>query len=166
MDADQREGTDSFGALSHAYSYVYQRPLRYLGYAFVAGLVGVLGWYLVTMFAFWILDLAHWGVSWGSGVDELTRIEGPESLGRIGDTGAQFMKFWSHCLMTLAFGFIFSYFWTATTVIYFLLRRLVDATELDEVFMPGEEAKHGLPPLKAEPDGVPSVADSQPEPTA
>ncbi len=156
------EGTDAFGALSHAYSYVYQRPLRYLGYAILAALAGVLGWYLVTMFGSWILQLADWGVSWGSGTERLNHVKGPENLGSMANTGATFMRFWNDCLRTLAYGFVFSYFWTSTTIIYFLLRRLVDAKELDEVYMADEQARLGLPPLKTSPDGIPAVAD---EPT-
>ena len=49
--------------------------------------------------------------------------------------------------------FVFSYFWTATTAIYFLLRRHVDATEMDEVYIP-EEGEHGLPPLDHDAAGV------------
>ncbi len=156
------EGTDAFGALSHSYSYVYQRPLRYLGYAVIAGLAGVIGWYLVTLFAFWILALSRWAISWGSGVDQLMLID-QQALGSSGNLGARIIEFWTNCLLTLAFGFVFSYFWTSTTVIYFLLRRLVDATELDEVYMPGEQAPHGLPSLKTGPDGVPVVAEESSE---
>lgn len=159
------EGTDSFGALSHAYSYVYQRPLRYLGYAVLAGLAGVLGWYLVSLFGYWIMQLSYWGLSWGSGVDRLNELRDAADLGRLTDTGRQFIHFWNNCLMMLAMGFLFSYFWTSTTVIYFLLRRLVDAKELDELYMPGEAATYGLPPLKTGPDGVPTVADVPAEPT-
>ncbi|MEX0677197.1 MAG: hypothetical protein WD063_08990 [Pirellulales bacterium] len=157
------EGTDSFGALSHSYSYVYQRPLLYLAYAVIAGIIGVLGSYLVSLFSLWILELSRWGVSWGSGAARFSVIEGPESMGPIADTGAAIIAFWTNCVHTLAFGFIFSYFWSATTVIYFLLRRQVDATELDEVYMPDEHDQHGLPPLKTGPDGMPAPVDD-PEP--
>jgi len=153
------EGTDSFGALSHSYSYVYQRPLQYLIYVVIAAIIGVLGWYLVLLFAYWILELSGWGVGWGSGSARLAEIKGPDSMGPIADTGAAIIAFWTDCVRTLAFGFIFSYFWTASTVIYFLLRRLVDATELDEVFMPDEQDQHGLPPLKTGPDGMPRAVD-------
>ncbi len=152
------EGTDSFGALSHSYSYAYQRPLHYLAYAALAALVGVLGWYLVSLFAIWIMQLSEWGISWGSGAT-LAAITQREDPGAVANAGAALIEFWNNCLRTLAFGFIFSYFWSVSTVIYFLLRRLVDATELDEVFMPEEQELHGLPPLKTGPDGVPAVAD-------
>jgi hypothetical protein len=153
------EGTDSFGALSHSYSYVFQRPLQYLIYVAIAAVIGVFGWYLVLLFTYWILELSQWGISWGSGTARLDVIKGPETMGPIADTGAAIIVFWTNCVRTLAFGFIFSYFWTASTVIYFLLRRLVDATELDEVFMPDEQDQHGLPPLKTGPDGMPSAMD-------
>jgi hypothetical protein len=80
-------------------------------------------------------------------------------MGRIADTGAAIIVFWTNCVRALAFGFIFSYFWSASTVIYFLLRRQVDATELDEIFMPDEHDQHGLPPLKTGPDGMPTPVD-------
>lgn len=160
------EGTDSFGALSHAYAYVYQRPLKYLGYAVLAALAGVLGWYLVMLFAHWTHDLALWSVSWGSGAERLNEVRTVRSGEGLGTFGAQAMAFWTNGLMLMAYAFVFSYFWTATTVIYFLLRRLVDATALDEVYMPGIGVKRGLPPLKTGADGVPAVADEPAQPSA
>lgn len=155
------EGTDAFGALSHSYSYVYQRPLHYLAYALAAAIVGVLGWFVVSLFVGWILALSQWGISWGSGVAVLDEVRGPETMGPLADTGAAIIAFWTNCLHAVAYAFVFSYFWSATTVIYFLLRRQVDATELDEVFMPDEHERHGLPPLKTGPDGIPTVVDEQ-----
>jgi hypothetical protein len=153
------EGTDSFGALSHAYSYVYQRPLHYLLYALVAAALGILGFYLVSMFTYWIELLADWGISWGSGFERLARIHSPETMGPVADTGAVVIGFWTNFLHAIAYGFVFSYFWSATTAIYLLLRRQVDGTELDEAFVPEEQRPHGLPPLKTGPDGLPTVAD-------
>lgn len=151
------EGTDAFGALSHSYSYTYQRPLHYLLYAFFAALAGVLGWILVNLFLNWILILTDWGVSWGSGAS-IGSILANEELGAIGGAGANLIRFWTNALFTLAFGFVFAYFWCAAVVIYFLLRRSVDATQFDEVFMPNEP-RHGLPSLKAGPDGLPTVVE-------
>ena len=45
------------------------------------------------------------------------------------------IRFWAGCVKLLAVGYLFSYFWTASTAIYFLLRHDVDATEMDEVFL-------------------------------
>ena len=157
------EGTDSFGALNHAYSYVYQRPLRYLLYGVLAALIGVLGWFLVSTFAHWTIALGHWGVSWGSGSADVAAAaaESGVELGRFGEAGLSLVQFWNNCLTTLALAFVFSYFWVSTTVIYFLLRRLVDATELDEVFLPEEHELHGLPPLARGADGVVEPTDDR-----
>ena len=48
------------------------------------------------------------------------------------------------------------------TQIYLLLRRDEDGAELDEVFLPAQDKEFGLPPLKQDAAGVPSVADPLP----
>ena len=110
------------------------------------------------MFAGSIIDLAYWGVSWGSGGETLKNTITAEDLGGAAGFGIAAIRFWNAVAMTLASGFIFSYFWTWSTVIYFLLRRKVNATELDEVYMPEDRELHSLPPLKTGPDGVAEVA--------
>ena len=64
-------------------------------------------------------------------------------------------------MTTLAVAFGFSYLWCSSTVIYFLLRRVVDATELDNVYVAEEQGLHGLPPLKTGDDGVAEPADDE-----
>lgn len=56
--------------------------------------------------------------------------------------------FWLVLLFMLMLGFTYSFFWSAMTMIYLLMRRHVDEVELDEVFLDDEEpaAPHGLPP--------------------
>jgi hypothetical protein len=156
------EGTDSFGALSHAYSYAYQRPMHYLMYVLSAALIGVLGWYLVSIFANTILALTQWGVSWGTGQARLLEIVNGSQLSETGGLGQRLIGFWNSCLITLTLAFVFSYLWSSTTVIYFLLRQQVDATELDEVYMPDDGRLHGLPPLKTGSDGVAEPTDDVP----
>jgi hypothetical protein len=62
----------------------------------------------------------------------------------------------------LAVGFLYSYFWTASTCIYLLLRRDADATEMDEVFLEEEqeEATFGLPPIETDQAGAPVVDEA------
>jgi hypothetical protein len=153
------EGTDSFGALSHAYSYVYQRPLHYLVYALVAAVIGFLGTILVVNFVALIIHLSYWGVSWGAGAGEVAKVAAGAEAGSLGNAGVSMIHFWNKAVGTLGLAFLFSYFWCAATVIYFLLRRQVDATELDEVFLPEEHELRTLPPLKTGPDGVIEPAD-------
>lgn len=157
------EGTDSFDALSRSYAYVFQRPLHYLFYVVVAGVFGLLGWLLVSNFAAAVIQLTYWAASWGSGRETIEAVmQGGESLGAVGGAGAVLIRFWVGCVKLLAVGFLYSYFWNASTAIYLLLRRDVDATEMDEVFIEDDEESYDLPPLKTDEAGAPVVDDEPP----
>jgi hypothetical protein len=155
------EGTDSFDALSRCYAYVFGRPLHYLFYSLVAAVLGALGWLLVSNFAAGVIWAAYWAASWGSGADNIALIRD----GGLGGAGRIIEVCWVGCVKLLAVGFIYGYFWTASTAIYFLLRRDVDATEMDEVFLDEDasEPSYGLPPLKTDEVGAPLVDEDVPE---
>jgi hypothetical protein len=160
------EGTDSFDALSRAWSYVYHRPLHYLFYAVVVAVLGGLGWYFVVYFAEWIIYLPKWAMSWSAGADRLAvllRVPGEEEPGTLGAWGWNLIDFWEGCVRLVALGFAYSYFWTASTAIYLLLRRDDDGTELDDIHVDRPTPAYGLPPLAKDAAGVPVVA---PEETA
>jgi len=161
------EGTDSFDALSRSYAYVYQRPLHYLFYAVVAAGFGALGWLLVKNFAAGVVALSYWAASWGSGAERMADLMAAGTpLAGIAGAGAVLIHVWAGCVKLLAVGFLYGYFWTAATVIYYLLRRDVDATEMDEVFLDAEESERSaaLPPLKTEEADTPAVAEQPPQP--
>jgi hypothetical protein len=48
--------------------------------------------------------------------------------------GAAFVAFWLYLLFLGVLGFGYAYFWSASTIIYLLLRRSMDAAEMDEVY--------------------------------
>jgi hypothetical protein len=161
------EGTDSFDALSRSYAYVFQRPIHYLFYAVVAAIFGALGWFLVQNFAAGVVWLTYWAASWTSGwTDDVPRIESimNQSLDGVGRAGTVVIRFWTGCVKLVAVGFIYGYFWTAITAIYFLLRRDVDATEMDEVYLDADKSEQtfGMPPLKTDAAGAPVVAEETP----
>jgi hypothetical protein len=156
------EGTDSFDALSRSWSYVYHRPLHYLFYAAVVTGLGGLGWLLVTYFADWVAYLPLWAASWTAGGQRMDEImSGAESLNFMGRWGAGLIHFWGGCVRLLAIGFAYSYFWTASTGIYFLLRRDDDGTDLDDVHLEPADQTYGLPPLEKDAAGVPVVPKSE-----
>lgn len=156
------EGTDSFDALSRSYNYTYQRPLHYLFYAVVAGLLGFLGWIVVVNFAGGVIALTNGAAAWGAGAERVhavtTAAPGFDALG----VGAVLIRFWIGCVKLLAVAYLFSYFWTSSTAIYFLLRRNVDATEMDEVYLDeeGQQQTFGLPPIKTDAAGAPVVDEA------
>jgi hypothetical protein len=143
------EGTDSFDALNRTYAYVFQRPLRYFFYVVVAAVIGWLGWFVVENIAASIVRFAFWAASWGFGESSLP------------DAALSLIAFWGGWIKLLAIGYAFSYFGVASTAIYYLLRRDVDARETDEVFLDADasEEKFGLPKLQKDSAGAPEIVD-------
>ncbi|MBX7073510.1 MAG: hypothetical protein K1X71_10220 [Pirellulales bacterium] len=178
------EGTDSFDALSRTYAYVYQRPLHYLGYVVVVCILGLLASAVVTLFTSGVVLLSLWGASWSTGgarmaqvVSELPSVTAPlawfgptpmvdataeaPTFSGVGRAGVAVLGFWVACVQYLALGFGVSYFWSASTAIYLLLRKEVDAAELDDVKLEGEQAHYGLPQLRRDSVGVAAVAEDE-----
>ena len=159
------EGTDSFDALSRSYAYVFQRPLHYLFYVLVAAAFGALGWLLVVNFTAAIITMSHWGLSWAVGQQRTADIAaGADGLGEIARMGATLVLFWAGCVKLLAAAFLYGYFFTAVGCIYLLLRRDVDATEMDEVYQDADatEPAYGLPPIQYDEAGAPEVGGQTP----
>jgi hypothetical protein len=74
--------------------------------------------------------------------------------------GAFLVTVWLYLLFLLVVGFGYSFFWSAATIIYFLMRRNVDDTELDEVHLEQTEPEvpyPTTPPANAAPP-APSTA--------
>lgn len=182
------DATDSFDAISRGYSYVGQRPLNYLFYALVSLAIGVVGWIIINTLAALAIYLTGWGASWGSGEPRWQHVastpawmvqaqtwlpiplepvagipSGPQLRG-VGRAGAGLIAFWTGCVRLLALSYAYSFFWTAATGIYLLLRRDADATELDEVFVEGEDDPSSLPPVQSDSAGVSVLADETAEP--
>jgi len=158
------EGTDSFDALSRSYAYVFQRPLHYLFYAVVAAFFGWLGWLLVRDFTAGIIWMTYWAASWGATNVKINSIMPGGDISGMGYAGAWLIHLWTGCVKLLAVGYLFSFFWTVSVAIYFLLRRTVDATEMDEVFLDADESEktYALPKIVTDESGAPVVSDGSP----
>jgi hypothetical protein len=171
------EGTDSFDALSRSYSYTFQRPIAYLYYAIVAAILGLLAQYFVDFFVTETTELALWSASWGAGSGRMQEIERYRALlslprSTVGEastqldqlswsfsTGLEVISFWINCVRLLGNAYFLSFFWTAATAIYYLLRSSVDGTEPDEVSVDQQEETFSLPPLSGDSTVVPQVIE-------
>lgn len=71
------------------------------------------------------------------GADE--SYNGSDKLTGINKFGAALVTFWITIFFLLILGFSYSYFWSAYTLIYFLLRRKVDEGEMDEIYFEEDE---------------------------
>jgi hypothetical protein len=69
--------------------------------------------------------------------------------------GTFIVTVWLYLFFLMILGFGYSYFWSASTIIYLLMRRKVDDTELDEVYLENEEPEG---PYSAGPTFTPQPA--------
>jgi len=60
--------------------------------------------------------------------------------------GGWLVTFWLGLTFLLVVGFGYSYFWTASTIIYFLMRKQVDNVDLDEIYLHEEDVPPPPPP--------------------
>lgn len=190
------EGSDSFDALSRSYAYIFQRPWHYLFYTLVALLYGVITIFFVVFMTSFVVFMTKWGLSlvpwvgiWRATGDPATAlfVYAPESYGwrdlLVGDwkpphdnpmnyaqyAAAGIVSFWLHLIFLMMLGYAYSFFWTAFTMIYFLLRKQVDDTEMDEVYLEEEEERVFSPPPSSQappptggPTTLPMVSPSPP----
>lgn len=140
------EGTDAFDVMSRGIAYVFQKPFRYLGYIVFVAIVGTVGWLVVWGVSEGLIKMAEWSMSLGAGRDRAQAIT-QVAMGAPADhwtvtTGASIIGFWNGTIRTFAAAFAYSFFFTALTGIYLVLRRDVDHVELDQVYV---EPSAGVP---------------------
>jgi hypothetical protein len=157
------EGSDSFDAISRSFSYVYARPWRMLFYSLVALAYGAATYLFVRMFIWLTLVLTHHFVGMGmvisadNGAHLLDAMwPGPANTGRLAfgsdyqalsagqSIGAFFINCWVMLLVSFLGAFALSLYFSANTIIYYLMRSEVDSTELDDVYL--EQAEEELEP--------------------
>lgn len=130
------ENDDTFDALSRSLSYLFQRPLKFVGYVLICGVAGVLGILLVAL----LYHLTMRMTSWGLALSAPEAIAGdPLGLKVVGQPGSTLIAMWTGLARLLARSWVFSFFWCATAQVYLLLRHDVDGTPLDDVDLPGDE---------------------------
>jgi len=165
------EGQNSFDAMTRAFAYVFQRPLHCLGYAVVAMLFGGFCWLIAANLCSSVIDLSYWASSWGANLgsgENAARIEVLQGVATDVETSATLgfaqdtMAFWNGMIRTIAASFLYGLFWCMASAVYLLLRKDVDDTEMDEIYIVDERRTYELPPLKSDESGVPQVQTPTP----
>ncbi|MEK6642581.1 MAG: hypothetical protein AABZ08_01630 [Planctomycetota bacterium] len=171
------EGSDAFDALSRTFSYVYQRPWRTVFYSLVSIGYGSICFLFVKFFVRLMLWATHLFVSvsmnlGGPLLTEATTGPRPGKLDAMwhapslsGDTpfygsfdtgvqlsgiswfGQALIKFWVYGVWGLVAAFVVSLFYSSSTLIYLLLRREVDATDMEEVYVEDSALDDIAPPM-------------------
>lgn len=175
------EGSDSFDAMSRSFSYVFARPWKAILYGLVAVIYGAICYMFVRFFVFLALASTHAFVKMGVfvGGDRLggdtNRLDVMWSAPTVNSlhgtwnwsamtgcetVGAWFMWVYVGVLAAMASAFLIAYASSSATVIYYLLRREVDATDLDDVYV--EEVEEIVAPAKAAVEAAPAAAPATP----
>jgi len=157
------EGSDSFDAISRSFSYVYARPWRMLFYSVVALAYGAITYLFVRLFIWLTLVLTHHFVGMGiftaaDNTSDLLSAMWPSPLvhGRLSYSpdylplaagqkiGAFFIECWVMLFVSFLGAFAISLYFSANTIVYYLMRNEVDSTELDDVYL--EQSEEELEP--------------------
>ncbi|HWB54160.1 MAG TPA: hypothetical protein VG722_08205 [Tepidisphaeraceae bacterium] len=159
------EGSDSFDAISRSFSYVYARPWRLLWYFLVAVVYGGITYLFVRYIIWMVLALTHYfigwwlsghaGVRWDMGIWPVPslvplpyRVDFA-SLHNWGDkTGAVLISIWVYLTIALLGAFAISFYFSASTIVYVLLRSKVDATDLDDIYLHDAEDEFAETPVE------------------
>jgi hypothetical protein len=172
------EGSDGFDALSRSYSYVFSKPWRAAFYAVVVTVYGAVCYLFARFFVFILLVSSRAFVGLGvAGTDrpglgdvnatKLDAIWPAPTFEMLKPAGQQFgLEGWDSlsaffvCLFVLILvcalcAFLVSFFYSGATVIYYLLRRQVDGTDIEDVFLDEEDREEELASVgeAAEPGG-------------
>ncbi len=154
------EHGDAFEAFSRSFSYVFQRPLQYLFYLAIAGFVGGLGWLLVSLASEAVIELTYYATSWGASAARVELVPYGEYTGLLG-IGVGLIRWFDGFVRMVAMAFNFSYFFCVLSAIYLVLRRDVDKTDFDEVFVEEDQPSYSLPPLDPQDQGTSTVGVSE-----
>lgn len=135
-------------AIQRAFAYLLNRPIHLLGY-FVTALVGLaVGYFVVSLFATVTLNITGSVSALLPSNDALENSGGFEifNLSPVVSTAEQttheeissgFVSIWEGIVVLLIAGYVISYFFSSSTIIYMRLRKLVDDQEPSEIWRPG-----------------------------
>ncbi len=181
------EGSDSFDAISRSYSYVLTRPWRYSLYSLTAAIYGTICYLFVRLCTYLVLALTHFFVGrglfgLGLGTNEapeladgatkmdllwaaptFDRLVGPMNSPAM--SGSEWMAslilhVWVWLAVGMLMAFVLTFVVSSSTTIYYLLRRKVDATDLDDVYV--EEPEEEGPAAVPEPPATPETPAEEP----
>ncbi len=143
------ENCDPGDAMQRTFAYVINRPLHLLFYAIVALIGMVLGYVVVAFVASLMLNLTaatfgalhdHPALHAAGGYSIFDLVQTRQSA--VFDTWhdastAWFVHLWETIVVCLVIAYVVAYYYSASTVMYLLLRRAADGQDIDEIWRPG-----------------------------
>ncbi len=166
------EDSDCFEAICRSFSYVYARPWRMGFYTVIAVIYGAICYVFVRFFAFLLLWITYRFLQagfWHHNEKLRALWSGPTFGDFLGTTatapdtwsmwlGALLVRIWVLAALGLVVSFLISFYFSANTIIYALMRHRVDKTPLEEVYVPSAEPVGEPSPPTA---GAPADSESE-----
>jgi len=151
------DGLDALDVIGRSFSYVFNRPWRMAFYSALATAYGAVCYLFVRLFAFLLILVTHvilrfsvWSEN-SNGVNKLTAIwPEPQFMNLFGSNGSTaagaaesvaafvvYLFLW--VVVGLVVSVIITFYFSANTIIYSLLRNKVDNAALDEVYLDSDD---------------------------
>ncbi|MFA5252180.1 MAG: hypothetical protein WC454_06315 [Phycisphaerae bacterium] len=147
------DGSDCFDAISRSFSYISSKPWRMGFYTAIAAVYGAVCYMFVRFFTFlllwitrWFLQFCIWTDNSSHKVNKLTAIWPEPSFMHLQGAPGLVTANWSESLaiflvylallivVGLLVSFVISFYFSANTIIYALMRNRVDNTALEEIY--------------------------------
>jgi hypothetical protein len=154
------DGSDSFDAISRSFSYVYAKPWRMVFYTAIAAVYGSICYTFVRFFAFlslwitrWLLRFGLWADNGSNQVNKLVAIwpkpefryllgsSSPTTTNWTESVAAFLVYLFLLIIVGLVVSFIISFYFSANTIIYSLMRKTVDNAALEDIYLQFDEAE-------------------------
>ncbi|MBA7477675.1 hypothetical protein ES707_13089 [subsurface metagenome] len=169
------DDSDCFDAISRSFSYVYAKPWRMGSYTVIAAVYGAICYTFVRFFAFLLLWATYWFLQLGVLGDnsKLTAIWQKPDFGSLygllvlpggTESVAAFLVYL--CLLAvvgLIVSFIISFYFSANTIIYSLMRNRVDNTALEDIYTHFEDVETEPATTESRPEEVQPESETQPD---
>ena len=153
------EGSDSFDSISRSFSYIFSKPWKTIFYIITSLVYGVLTYLFIRAFVFIALSAVHcftkWGIFGGGGdlgphADKLDVVWSKPEFWNLYSSNSEAMTgwqniwgsgmgFWVWLAASITAAYLISYLATSSTITYYLLRKQVDSTDLDDLYIEQEE---------------------------
>ncbi len=153
------EASDGFDAVSRSFRYVFSQPWWMGFYLLIAGLVGAVSYLFVRLFVYLVLIVTYGMVLLGAAgdpmrVEKLRRLwprpgfydlmgSGPAIVGWSETVGGVLVRITMLGMVGLVVAYVVSFYFSASTVIYSLLRQKLDRIAPDRVYVKLDEVVDG-----------------------
>ena len=176
------DGSDCFDAISRSFGYVYSKPWRMGFYTAIAAVYGAICYTFVRFFAFLLLWGTHRFLQFGVWVDnsskevnKLIAIWPEPSFTNLLGSSELAAANWSQSIAAvlvyllllavigLLVSFIISFYFSANTIIYSLMRNRVDNTALEDIYTHFEDIKTEPTTIESESEETQPQTKTQPD---